>query len=143
MNGSACGEIKITDFGLSKIMDDDDGCGSSEGMELTSQGAGTYWYFAVRHGATAATRPLIFKSRCRVTSRYLPPECFVVGKEPPKISNKVDVWSLGVIFYQSLYGRKVTGIFNSTPSHTHIWGKMTHHIPKYYATFFFLQRNVR
>ncbi|XP_019739048.1 serine/threonine-protein kinase tousled-like 2 isoform X3 [Hippocampus comes] len=82
VNGSACGEIKITDFGLSKIMDDDS-CASSEGMELTSQGAGTYW--------------------------YLPPECFVVGKEPPKISNKVDVWSLGVIFYQSLYGRKPFG----------------------------------
>ena len=39
--------------------------------------------------------------------RYLPPECFVVGKEPPKISNKVDVWSVGVIFYQCLYGKKV------------------------------------
>ncbi|XP_068438781.1 serine/threonine-protein kinase tousled-like 2 isoform X1 [Clinocottus analis] len=82
VNGTACGEIKITDFGLSKIMDDDS-YNSADGMELTSQGAGTYW--------------------------YLPPECFVVGKEPPKISNKVDVWSLGVIFYQSLYGRKPFG----------------------------------
>ncbi|XP_053269092.1 serine/threonine-protein kinase tousled-like 2 isoform X1 [Pleuronectes platessa] len=82
VNGTACGEIKITDFGLSKIMDDDS-YSSADGMELTSQGAGTYW--------------------------YLPPECFVVGKEPPKISNKVDVWSLGVIFYQSLYGRKPFG----------------------------------
>nr|XP_061807290.1 serine/threonine-protein kinase tousled-like 2 isoform X2 [Nerophis lumbriciformis] len=82
VNGTACGEIKITDFGLSKIMDDDS-YSSVDGMELTSQGAGTYW--------------------------YLPPECFVVGKEPPKISNKVDVWSLGVIFYQSLYGRKPFG----------------------------------
>uniref|UniRef100_A0A3P9NQY2 Tousled-like kinase 2 n=1 Tax=Poecilia reticulata TaxID=8081 RepID=A0A3P9NQY2_POERE len=79
VNGTACGEIKITDFGLSKIMDDDS-YNSVDGMELTSQGAGTYW--------------------------YLPPECFVVGKEPPKISNKVDVWSVGVIFYQCLYGRK-------------------------------------
>uniref|UniRef100_A0A2K6MY84 Tousled like kinase 2 n=1 Tax=Rhinopithecus bieti TaxID=61621 RepID=A0A2K6MY84_RHIBE len=82
VNGTACGEIKITDFGLSKIMDDDS-YNSVDGMELTSQGAGTYW--------------------------YLPPECFVVGKEPPKISNKVDVWSVGVIFYQCLYGRKVRG----------------------------------
>uniref|UniRef100_A0A668TBV8 non-specific serine/threonine protein kinase n=1 Tax=Oreochromis aureus TaxID=47969 RepID=A0A668TBV8_OREAU len=82
VNGTACGEIKITDFGLSKIMDDDS-YNSADGMELTSQGAGTYW--------------------------YLPPECFVVGKEPPKISNKVDVWSVGVIFYQSLYGRKPFG----------------------------------
>ncbi|XP_041087400.1 serine/threonine-protein kinase tousled-like 2 isoform X2 [Polyodon spathula] len=82
VNGTACGEIKITDFGLSKIMDDDS-YNSVDGMELTSQGAGTYW--------------------------YLPPECFVVGKEPPKISNKVDVWSVGVIFYQGLYGRKPFG----------------------------------
>uniref|UniRef100_A0AAR2JNH6 Protein kinase domain-containing protein n=1 Tax=Pygocentrus nattereri TaxID=42514 RepID=A0AAR2JNH6_PYGNA len=80
VDGTACGEIKITDFGLSKIMDDDNY--GVDGMDLTSQGAGTYW--------------------------YLPPECFVVGKEPPKISNKVDVWSVGVIFFQCLYGRKVT-----------------------------------
>uniref|UniRef100_A0A4W5RIX9 Tousled-like kinase 1b n=1 Tax=Hucho hucho TaxID=62062 RepID=A0A4W5RIX9_9TELE len=84
VDGTACGEIKITDFGLSKIMDDDNY--GVDGMDLTSQGAGTYW--------------------------YLPPECFVVGKEPPKISNKVDVWSVGVIFFQCLYGRKVS-------THTH------------------------
>uniref|UniRef100_A0A671QLF0 non-specific serine/threonine protein kinase n=1 Tax=Sinocyclocheilus anshuiensis TaxID=1608454 RepID=A0A671QLF0_9TELE len=81
VDGNACGEIKITDFGLSKIMDDDNY--GVDGMDLTSQGAGTYW--------------------------YLPPECFVVGKEPPKISNKVDVWSVGVIFFQCLYGRKPFG----------------------------------
>ena len=56
--GALSGEVKITDFGLSQMMD----C-SDDSMELTSQGAGTYW--------------------------YLPPECFVVGKEPPKISTKV------------------------------------------------------
>ena len=38
---SVSGEIKITDFGLSKIMDDESA--SPEGMDLTSQGAGTYW----------------------------------------------------------------------------------------------------
>lgn len=48
--------------------------------------------------------------------RYLPPECFVVGKEPPKISNKVDVWSVGVIFYQCLYGRKVRRAFKLFPT---------------------------
>ncbi|XP_078656269.1 serine/threonine-protein kinase tousled-like 2 isoform X1 [Branchiostoma floridae x Branchiostoma belcheri] len=80
-SGSFSGEIKITDFGLSKVWDMN--ADSQEGMELTSQGAGTYW--------------------------YLPPECFVVGKSPPKISSKVDVWSIGVIFYQCLYGRKPFG----------------------------------
>ena len=79
--GNVSGDIKITDFGLSKIMDSDN-YDPEHGMELTSQGAGTYW--------------------------YLPPECFVVGKTPPKISSKVDVWSIGVIFYQCLYGKKVS-----------------------------------
>ena len=78
--GSVSGDIKITDFGLSKIMDPEN-YNPDHGMDLTSQGAGTYW--------------------------YLPPECFVVGKNPPKISSKVDVWSIGVIFYQCLYGKKV------------------------------------
>ncbi|CAB1317195.1 unnamed protein product [Coregonus sp. 'balchen'] len=41
VDGTACGEIKITDFGLSKIMDDDNY--GVDGMDLTSQGAGTYW----------------------------------------------------------------------------------------------------
>ena len=45
------GDAKITDFGLSKIMDSED---PDESMELTSQGAGTYW--------------------------YLPPECFDTTK---------------------------------------------------------------
>ena len=71
------GDAKITDFGLSKIMDS-----SCEGtsMELTSVGAGTYW--------------------------YLPPECF---EENPRISIKVDVWSVGVILYQMLFGKRPFG----------------------------------
>lgn len=39
-SGTTSGAIKITDFGLSKTMEDaDDG----DSIELTSQGAGTYW----------------------------------------------------------------------------------------------------
>lgn len=67
------GEVKLTDFGLSKLMDES--ADLSQGMELTSQGAGTYW--------------------------YLPPECFELsGPQPPRICSKVDVWSAGVVFYQ-------------------------------------------
>jgi tousled-like kinase len=42
-SGTASGEIKITDFGLSKVMEDDK-YDPQHGMDLTSQGAGTYWY---------------------------------------------------------------------------------------------------
>eukprot|EP00899_Mesostigma_viride_P015345 jgi/Mesvir1/23811/Mv10623-RA.2 len=75
----AVGEVKITDFGLSKVIEEQ----GVDCMELTSQGAGTYW--------------------------YLPPECFEIGKGPPKISSKVDVWSAGVIFFQMLFGRRPFG----------------------------------
>jgi len=82
----AAGRVKITDFGLSKEMDGGGALGGGigdSGMELTSQGAGTYW--------------------------YLPPECFETGPAPPKISSKVDTWSCGVILYQMLYDRKPFG----------------------------------
>jgi len=76
-----CGEVKIADFGLSKVIHENHG----ESIDLTSQGAGTYW--------------------------YLPPECFVqAGQEDrPKISNKVDVWSTGVIFFEMLFKRRPFG----------------------------------
>lgn len=73
------GVAKMTDFGLSKVVEEEVG---SQGMELTSQGAGTYW--------------------------YLPPECFELNRTP-LISSKVDVWSAGVLFYQMLYGKRPFG----------------------------------
>ena len=79
------GRVKITDFGLSKVMEERPGSnfGADSGMELTSQGAGTYW--------------------------YLPPECFETGPAPPKISSKVDTWSCGVILFQMIYGKRPFG----------------------------------
>ena len=38
-SGTTSGAIKITDFGLSKVMEDSD---EADSIELTSQGAGTY-----------------------------------------------------------------------------------------------------
>lgn len=102
---------------------DDDNYSPEYGMDLTSQGAGTYWLVASETCYFILVFCFIFfffcfsyfspLSRCFLLVfflRYLPPECFVVGKEPPKISSKVDVWSVGVIFYQCLYGRKVSDI---------------------------------
>uniref|UniRef100_A0A7E4W4Q6 Protein kinase domain-containing protein n=1 Tax=Panagrellus redivivus TaxID=6233 RepID=A0A7E4W4Q6_PANRE len=75
-------EIKITDFGLSKTIENAD---TDNNIELTSQGAGTYW--------------------------YLPPETFreCVSGNAPRISSKVDVWSVGVICFQCIYGIKPFG----------------------------------
>lgn len=54
----------------------------SNKYELMCLGAGTYW--------------------------YLPPECFTRANDrAPKIDNRVDVWSIGVIFFQCIYGKKV------------------------------------
>lgn len=58
--------------------------------------------------------------------RYLPPECFVVGKEPPKISSKVDVWSTGIIFYQCLYGKKVILVLYLNCEHRFAMANITH-----------------
>uniref|UniRef100_A0A915EVB0 Protein kinase domain-containing protein n=1 Tax=Ditylenchus dipsaci TaxID=166011 RepID=A0A915EVB0_9BILA len=82
LQSGTTGEIKLTDFGLSKQVENaDDG----DSIDLTSQGAGTYW--------------------------YLPPETFQHNMHggPPKISSKVDVWSVGVIFYQCIYGKRPFG----------------------------------
>lgn len=75
------GAVKITDFGLSKELVTDE-----SHMALTSHGAGTYW--------------------------YLPPECLPGSGSYDiniRISPKVDVWSVGVLFYQLLYGKKPFG----------------------------------
>lgn len=82
LQSGTTGEIKLTDFGLSKMVENED---DGDSIDLTSQGAGTYW--------------------------YLPPETFehTVHGGPPKISSKVDVWSVGVIFYQCIYGRRPFG----------------------------------
>ncbi|CAD5217033.1 unnamed protein product [Bursaphelenchus okinawaensis] len=81
-NGNGSGTVKITDFGLSKTLEDSE---DGHSIELTSQGAGTYW--------------------------YLPPETFQHFSHgaAPRISNKVDVWSVGVIFFQCLYARRPFG----------------------------------
>jgi tousled-like kinase len=83
-------QVKITDFGLSKIMQTaaaSDNAGGTDQyndglMELTSQGAGTYW--------------------------YLPPECFLPENQA-RINHKVDVWSIGVIYYQMIFGQRPFG----------------------------------
>ena len=52
---------------------------NSNYTDLTSQGTGTYF--------------------------YLPPECFINGNNV-KINQKVDIWSLGIIVYEMLFGNK-------------------------------------
>ena len=69
--------VKLVDFGLCKVIEEE-----NELTELTSQDIGTYW--------------------------NLPPECFepATYDKPVYISSKVDIWSIGVVCYQMLYGRK-------------------------------------
>jgi len=58
--------------------------GEGEGVSLSCEGAGTYW--------------------------YLPPECFPSEDDaadraaPLVVTTKVDVWSAGIVLYEMLYG---------------------------------------
>ena len=70
-------EVKISDFGLAKVIEN-----NKDITQLTSQGAGTYW--------------------------YLPPECFD-DKSQINISSKVDIWSCGIILYEMLFRKKPFG----------------------------------
>ena len=84
---------------------DDENYSPDHGMDLTSQGGEIF--FSNFLNFEQFINLIKYFSVIAGTYWYLPPECFVVGKNPPKISSKVDVWSVGVIFYQCLYGKKV------------------------------------
>ena len=79
------GFVKVADFGLCKLVGKDEAGGGAGSVEITSQGVGTYW--------------------------YLPPETFYTRTESyvPTITQKVDVWSVDVVFFDMLYGVKPFG----------------------------------
>lgn len=67
------GDVKITDFGLSKVLDEKDEGNTS--VELTSQGAGTYW--------------------------YLPPECFCSADDlPPRYLSPTSITCVNYFFVE-------------------------------------------
>ena len=73
------GIVKVADFGLCKELKKD-----AFETDLTSFGTGTYW--------------------------YLPPEAFQEDPHnPPQITTKLDIWSVGVIYYELLFGKRPYG----------------------------------
>jgi len=73
------------------------GTNSTEGIELTSQGAGTLY--------------------------YLPPECFEMeGKGPPKISSKVDVSKRLRLYHTFLCILRSGLVYGSNLLSAALWG---------------------
>jgi tousled-like kinase len=92
------GRIAVLDFGLAKIVHDSGarGAGSDLTFDLTSQGAGTYYYLPPECFAQAETRGATAGG-------------FGGGSGLVRISNKVDVWSVGCVFFELLFNRKPFG----------------------------------
>lgn len=67
---TAHGTVKVTDFGLSKVVE----AGHTQGLELTSQGAGTYWYLAPECFGGSVSNPPTISSKvgCSKEWRLLP-----------------------------------------------------------------------
>lgn len=102
----------------------------SDWIALTSQGAGTYWCamgmnarlccvplfsFPAIHGIKYHPISLSLHhhhhplTHSPTHTGTCPPECFLKGEKAPLVSAKVDIWSVGVIFFQMLYGKKPFG----------------------------------
>jgi tousled-like kinase len=100
------GDAKITDFGLSKIVDAPD---PAESMELTSQGAGTYWYLPPECFVTNETARIRYVSLDLIVHHMSLTSSILTLRFPPFCSNKVDVFSIGVIYYQMIFGKRPFG----------------------------------
>ncbi|KNH09455.1 protein kinase [Perkinsela sp. CCAP 1560/4] len=108
---SNCWDIKITDFGLCKIMSKGNELSAMYNkeqedteIELTSQGTGTYWYLPPE----CFQAPMSSDSRSSSAMYKSKPDT-PLEQKPARISAKVDVWALGVVFYQMLFGRRPFG----------------------------------
>lgn len=119
------GEIKITDFGLSKVVTSSTSSSSSSSSSVVGQGG---------VGVTFKPRETELTSHGAGTYWYLPPECFEMASadHPIKISSKVDVWSAGCIFYELLFGVKP---FGNNKSQSHILKDSTIQKEAHYLTF--------
>jgi serine/threonine protein kinase len=96
------GQVKITDFGVAKLLGTEAGRADSP---LPAAGPPTP---GGAHGVTRPTDALTDAGQVIGTAQYMAPEQVT---RPLEVDHRADIYSLGVVFYQMLTGELLLGKF--------------------------------